>query len=153
MGVFDFVSAPVADFAKNILNRFWPEKMDEADRIRAEHELTQLLQERENRLVSAQRDIIVAELQQSDRYTKRARPTIMYAGLFFVLLNYVVVPIVNRVFEWWLIAEGRPILDVYALSPMALPENFWWVWGGVCGLYVLGRSAEKGGRLFGGSKS
>jgi hypothetical protein len=126
--------------------------MDASERAAAELELTKILEAREAELVTAQRDIIVAELQQSDNYTKRARPTIMYAGLFFVLLNHVLIPIANRIMEWRMIVADRPVLDLYALKPLELPEDFWWVWGGVCGLYVLGRSAEKGGRLFGRDK-
>jgi hypothetical protein len=30
-----------------------------------------------------------------------------------------------------------------ALPTMALPEDFWLVWGGVCSVWMIGRSAEK----------
>ena len=37
--------------------------------------------------INASKEVIVAELQQSDNFTKRARPTVIYAGLLFILLE------------------------------------------------------------------
>lgn len=74
--------------------------------------------------LSAQKEIIVAELQQGDNYTKRARPTILYAGLLFALWNYVLAP-------------------TFGKSGLVIPVEFWTVWGGVCGVYVWRRSDEK----------
>ncbi len=37
--------------------------------------------------LQARERILVAELNQGDSYTKRARPTVVYAGLSFILFN------------------------------------------------------------------
>jgi len=102
-------------------------------------EMESLLQKRDAELQQTLRTefeskerIMVAELQQDDKYTKRARPTVVYAGLLFTLINYVLVPTFARLF-------GKEI------QPFALPTDFWVAWGGVVGVYAMGRSAEKFG--------
>ncbi len=95
--------------------------------------LQRLLQERDSEVeqtlrstIQAKERIMVAELQQGDNYTKRARPTIVYGGLLLVLVG-AVAKILGM------------SLDVNAL----VPDEFWIVWGGVCGVWIIGRSAEK----------
>jgi hypothetical protein len=78
--------------------------------------------------LEAKERILVAELQQGDNYTKRARPSIVYAGLLFVLG-----PMVAKIL-------GQPI-DIDSL----VPAEFWYAWGGVTGTWVVGRSMEKRG--------
>lgn len=124
---------PVADFAKGVMDRIWPTKMSEEEKTAATLQLQTMLQERENQVVEAQRSIIVAEMEQGDTYTKRARPTVVYAGLLFIFLVHVVIPFAEA-----LGAEGLP-------KDLALPSEFWWAWSGVCGIWMIGRSAEKHG--------
>ncbi len=80
--------------------------------------------------LDARKQVLVAELQHGDAYTKRARPTIIYVGLAVIVLNYVVLP--------WLTRLGGP-----GLPPIDLPDAFWYAWSGVAGAYALGRSYEK----------
>ena len=80
------------------------------------------------RELEAKERILIAELQQSDGYTKRARPSIVYAGL--------------------LIALGSAVAKMLGsdIDPAQLvPVEFWWAWGGVTGTWVVGRSMEKRG--------
>jgi hypothetical protein len=77
-------------------------------------------------------EIIKAEMNQSDNYTKRARPTIVYAGLLFVFISYVLIPAIAYI-------SGSE------LPGIILPDQFWWAWGTVVGVYGVGRSAEKMG--------
>ena len=81
-----------------------------------------------------QRDVIRAELEQDDRYTKRARPTLVYAGLVALFLNHIVLP-------WSAHFTGAtvPAID--------LPAEFWWGWTGVVGAWAVGRSVEKKARI------
>lgn len=122
----------VADLAKGIMDRFSPPDMTPEEKAQKQIELQQLLDERESRLISAQKAVMVAEMNQNDPYTKRARPTLVYAGLVFIFLVHVVFPILA-----WFGAEEAPSLS--------LPAEFWWAWSGVCGVWILGRSAEKRG--------
>ncbi|QIA08825.1 holin family protein [Draconibacterium halophilum] len=85
--------------------------------------------------LSARTEIIKAELAQGDKYTKRARPTIIYVGLIFIFLVHVVLPF---------IAFFTKNLE-YDANKMILPEAFWWAWGAVVGIYGTGRTFEKFG--------
>jgi len=123
----------VADFAKGLVNRFFPPSMTDAEKAQAQVKLQEVLDKRESALVDAQKSIMVAEMQQADNYTKRARPTLVYAGLFFIFLVHVALP---------MIAFFSPDTSGPELS---LPQEFWWAWSGVCGVWVIGRSAEKRG--------
>jgi hypothetical protein len=84
--------------------------------------------------IEAKASIIKAELEQGDTYTKRARPTIVYVGLGAMLINYVACP--------WLAYFSKGAAN---LPQILIPGDFWTVWGGVCGAYVIGRTVEKSG--------
>ena len=120
----------VATFAKTIVERIWPPKMSEEEKAKATLQLQEILQERETALLEAQKSIIVTELQQGDNYTKRARPTIVYSGLAFIFLVHVFLPVVAFL-------TNKPV------PQLTLPSEFWWAWSGVCGVWILGRTAEK----------
>lgn len=122
----------VADLAKTAIERFFPPKMTDAEKAQAELGLQQMLQERETGLIDATKSVIVAEMQQGDSYTKRARPTIVYSGLVFIFLVHVVLPSIA-------FFKGT------SMPTLSLPEQFWWAWGGVCSVWIIGRSAERRG--------
>lgn len=82
--------------------------------------------------LQAKERIIVAEMNQGDTYTKRARPTVVYAGLAIIAFNYCLVPAVQS-------------LGGGTLQPFTLPVEFWMAWGGCVGIWTIGRSAEKRG--------
>ena len=122
----------VADFAGTLVKRFFPPKMTDAEKAQAQVQIQEMVEKRVASLVDAQKSIIVSEMQQADNYTKRARPTLVYAGLFFIFLVHVLFPIAA-------FFTSKPMPTV------SLPAEFWWAWSGVCGVWVLGRSAEKRG--------
>jgi hypothetical protein len=66
--------------------------------------------------------IIQAEMAQGDTYTKRARPTVVYAGLILFA--------VQVVSQFW----GVEI---------QVPPDFTYAWAGVVGVWMIGRSYEK----------
>ncbi|MCG2750382.1 MAG: holin family protein [Desulfobacteraceae bacterium] len=94
-------------------------------------------------MVQAKASIMTAEMNQEDKYTKRGRPTIIYAGLSFIGLVHVVFPILAWVA---LTFKGGPV----ALPSITLPDEFWMAWGGAVSIYILGRSSEKVGGEVGG---
>jgi len=144
MPLLDFLK-PATELAGNLLDRFWPEKLDEKERAAKVLEIAQMIESRDDTLIKAQRDVIVAELEQGDAFTKRARPWIVYAGLIMIAVNHVLIPFVNRIVEW--VALGRDVDPaIFAqLSPVDLPAEFWTAWAGVVGIYAIGRTAEKRG--------
>lgn len=107
-------------------------------------ELEQIVAEREKQIhetyraeMSLSKDIIEAELKQSNCYTKSARPTIIYVGLLLVLLEVFGV----RLIILDCINAKISIID----SSTEILTSFFYVWGGVVGVYAAGRSVEKRG--------
>ncbi|MFH1953152.1 MAG: holin family protein [Pseudomonadota bacterium] len=123
----------IADLAKGIMDKIWPPGADPNKRMEAELELQKIMEARENSVIEAQKSIIVAELQQADNYTKRARPTIVYAGLGFIFMIHVFFPLF-AFFSDKAIPEG-----------LTLPAEFWWAWTGAVGIWMVGRTMEKRG--------
>lgn len=133
----------VADFAKSVVDRIFPPAADPNEKLRAEAHLQQMLEDRENTVVEAKAAVMTAEMNQDDAYTKRGRPTIIYAGLVFIGLVHVVFPMI----AWtWQMAKGTEIV----MPALSLPGEFWAAWGGAVSIYILGRSAEKSGGEMGG---
>ncbi|MBT9175476.1 MAG: hypothetical protein DDT22_01155 [candidate division WS2 bacterium] len=91
--------------------------------------------------MQAKRDIVVAELEQSDTFTKRARPSVVYVGLGAIVFNYCFIPFFK--FVTGMIAQFWGVTITIAPEPFDLPSEFWWAWGGVLSVYVIGRSTEK----------
>jgi hypothetical protein len=109
------------------------------EKMAAQLELETLLQKRDSEVeqtirseLKAKESIIVAELQQGDNYTKRARPTVVYVGLGAILFNYCLVPLIQT-------------LASVEVTPFNLPTEFWAAWGGIVATWSVGRSAEKRG--------
>ena len=124
------------DFAGSLLDRFFPKKMDESDRLAMQAQLSQAIDQRDVDRDAQKRDILVAEMGQDDAFTKRARPAVVYMGLVFIGLVHVVFPILFYL-------AGLFKAAVPELPAICLPQEFWWAWSGICSVWVLGRSAEK----------
>ena len=82
--------------------------------------------------LAAKERVLVAELQQGDNFTKRARPAVVYTGLAYIGINYVVSPLVAAI-------------GGYEMATMELPTQFWAAWGGIVATWCIGRSFEKAG--------
>ncbi len=129
----------VADFAKSLVDRFLPKSMTAAEKAEKQIQLQAVLERRENTVVEAKKSIMIAEVQQGDNFTKRARPSIVYFGLFAIGLVHVIFPIV----AWIVLATtGETATQMPKIS---LPPQFWATWGGVCSIWIIGRSVEKKG--------
>jgi hypothetical protein len=129
----------VAELAKGLVDRFLPPAATETERMAAQLQVQEQLERRESAVLDAQKGIIVAEMQQSDTFTKRARPAIVYFGLAAIGLVHVLLPM----FAWFvLVLNGKP-MD--SMPQIVLPGEFWATWGGVCSIWVIGRTMEKRG--------
>ena len=71
---------------------------------------------------------IRAEQTSGDKFTERARPSVVWAGIGFIGWNYCLVPTFG--IHWH-------------LTSLNLPDAFWWTWGTVVTGYVFNRTAEK----------
>jgi len=122
-------------------------------------ELKQIITQRESNIEKTIRSnleekerIIVAELQQGDKFTKRARPTVVYFGLVMIALNYFLLPAAL------LISGNSDKLETCTIKTSAdkviekscvketlfpLPIEFWMAWGGIVATWAVGRSYEK----------
>lgn len=126
----------LAENVANIVDRF---KLTQDEKAAFELEMEKLLQQAGSELeqtmraeLQAKERILVAELNQGDNYTKRARPTVVYFGLGLILFNYSISPIVQGV-------TGTPFF------PMPLPAEFWYAWGGIVATWSVGRTMERRG--------
>ena len=122
----------LADLASTVVNKFFPNKISEAERNKAELEMQKLFQDYETQILDAKKNILVAELNQSDNYTKRARPSVVYMGLIFIAIVYIIFPIATFITK-----NEMPKLE--------LPQEFWFAWGSVVSVWSIGRSYEKSG--------
>lgn len=101
----------------------------EAEKVVTER--MKLLEASAQETVSARMQVIVAELQHGDEYTKRTRPMIARWGLYVIIWNCAVAPTLGGLFE------------AVDLGTIDLPTGFWAAWGGIVGTYAVGRSFEK----------
>jgi len=104
-------------------------------------EMETLIQKRDSEIektlrveIGAQERVMIAELEQDDKFTKRMRPTLGYSGMAIIFLNHIFIPMLGDIL-------GR------TLGNYPVPDVFWAVWGGALGIYVWGRSREKRNRV------
>jgi hypothetical protein len=141
LGLLDLGIGSIADLAKTCIEKWGPQ--DPAEKAQATLEMQRVLQERENAVVNAQKEIIVSEMSQGDAYTKRTRPTVVYTGLVFILLVHVVFPLAKASIILLRDTPPEAILALNQASQISLPDQFWWAWTGLCGIWMIGRSREK----------
>ncbi|MDY6828273.1 MAG: 3TM-type holin [Pseudomonadota bacterium] len=122
-------------------------------------ELQRALMQRESEIeqtirknLEAKERILVAELQQGDTYTKRARPTVVYFGLVMIALNYFVLPALLLVSgnsdklvncTTTMVPNAQTVTSCERETLFPLPQEFWVAWGGIVATWAVGRSFEK----------
>lgn len=156
---FSGSGANIIDSVADAVDRFTLSKEEkeklkqELLRIKEEHEQNQrnflvrmeeMAQQREKEVeetfrmeLDAKKSILMAELNQDDLYTKRARPTVVYVGLIFILLELLGL---RHIIMNYLHIDAGIIANSDQIFKMFLG-----VWGSVLGVYSIGRSVEKRG--------
>jgi hypothetical protein len=121
---------PLVNSVGNVVDQF---HLSGGEKQQFKLQMESLLQQRDAEVeetirteLGAKERVLVAELTQGDSYTKRARPTVVYAGLVFIFVNYTIAPLLG-------------------LGALELPAEFWVAWGGIVATWSIGRSAEKRG--------
>ena len=133
MSIFNFLSSAITPITNLIDNL----STSDEERLQAKNKLEQIknklavdMQSFQEKEIEAKAKVMIAELNQDDNYTKRARPTVLYAGIIIMLINNVILP-------WISYFKGLQI------PPINLPSEFWLAWGGIASVYSFGRSKEK----------
>lgn len=131
--------APVADLAKSLIERIFPDKEKQAtERASAELAMFQLMQEGKLKEMSTQMSAILAEAQSPDPWTSRARPSFMYVIYVMILAS---IPM-------GILAAFKPDLAIAIATGMkawlaAIPSELWTLFGvGYTG-YAVVRGVEK----------
>lgn len=131
-----FNGGKVLEGAKALISEF---HLAPDEKLKFELEMQKLLAQRETELeqtvrqeLSSREKIITAEMQSGDRFTRWARPAIVWAGLSFIFLTNVLLP------SYAFIAE-KPFPD------LKLDSNFWDAWTIAVSVWAGGRSLEKMG--------
>jgi len=133
MSLLNFISDAVSPLANMVdkLSTSDDERLQARNKLEAiKNKLAVDMQSFQEREIEAKAKVMIAELNQDDNYTKRARPTVLYAGIIIMLINNVVLP-------WISYFKG---LQIPAIN---LPSEFWLAWGGIASVYSFGRSKEK----------
>lgn len=137
--IFSGSLTSVIDSVGGVIDKFSLSKEEKQEfKLEMQSRLMQMEKELEETYraeLESRSDIIKSEMAQGDRFTKRARPAIIYSGLIFIFIVHVLVPVIAYI-------AGTPGDQ---LPEINLPEEFWWAWATVVGVYGAGRSAEKMG--------
>jgi hypothetical protein len=151
MGLASLLGEGLGSFAEKIggvVDRFVHSKDEKAQFML---EMEKLLQQRDSEIektIQKELDtaarVIEAEMNQDDKYTKRTRPTIVYAGLAMFILNSVVLPKLAVLAAFMSDPTSQAII-IEALQPVAIDPTFILSWGGVVAIYAGGRTLEKRG--------
>ena len=150
--ISDFIGGSAANVISEVGKIVDQFHMSDSEKNQFKIEMEALLQKRDSEVeetvrttIEAKERVLVAELNQGDNFTKRARPTVVYAGLAFIFLNYCIIPSVQYL-------SGKPPLhcerdasECSVASGITLPQEFWWAWAGIVGTWSIGRSFEKAG--------
>lgn len=129
-----FIGDAIAGLS-NIAGKFIEDK-DKLNQFEAE--LSSKMMDLNSKLVSYQRDIIVAETKSKSFLAANWRPIMMLSFVGIIINNYMVSPYLQLL--------GIPFVV------MEIPEDMWTLLHlGVTG-YIVGRSAEKGIKHFKGNE-
>jgi hypothetical protein len=110
-----------------VLNKFLPDPNQQAQ---IQVELTKALTERQDELLGAMKDVMVADVAQDDKYTKRARPSVVYWSMAFSTFVAIM----------GVFGHAQSMID--ALKQ--IPPDLWTLMTVGIGAFGVSRSVEKG---------
>ena len=79
--------------------------------------------------------VVERELEDGDLFTKRARPSIIYIGLFVILTEIFGI-------RFWMLT-WMDATEIVLKQSNAMLEYFLFTWGGLVTIYIGGRTYEK----------
>jgi len=104
--------------------------------IKGNPELEKKLADLELEEANNVRELFKAEVQQEDKFVKRARPALLWLVAGIITMNFVLLPLANTIAGYF---GYIPI----TLTFPALPEPVYWLIGSIFGFYTGGRTYEK----------
>jgi hypothetical protein len=113
------------------------EKQAEIEKARFSRQRDEELERTIRTELDAKKSVIVAELNQGDKYTKRARPTVVYIGLVFILMELLGLRLI--------LLNKMGVSENIIITSNDVFAYFMFAWAGVIGAYSIGRSVEKSG--------
>jgi len=139
MSIFSILGGPIKSLVDSIggiidnVHTSEEEKLEAKAKLKAlETEATAQVLSHAESLFKTKGSVLIAELQQGDAYTKRARPTVVYGGLLILAVNHIILP-------WIAFFAGMEIPKI------EIPAVFWGGWSGIVMTWSIGRSFEKRG--------
>ena len=141
MGLLDFLGGGIIGQVGKVIDGL---HTSQEEKDAAKLAMEELLQQRDSEIeetirteLGAKERVLVAEMQQGDPYTKRARPSIVYVGLAMMIINFSLIPLVTSI--------ANIFGASFEVAIKNFPEEFWWAWSGVVGTWSIGRSLERRG--------
>lgn len=139
--IFESLIKPALDSVTAVISQFHmsPEEKAQAQQAIADAsaKAQQASADYDVQLNSIAGQNIRTETGSSDKFTSRARPSVIWMGTLLIFWNYGLVPVVGAAWK---------------LGPANLPDAFWWAWTTVVTGYVFNRSLEKISALPGDSQ-
>lgn len=118
---------PIIQAILGVINKIIPDPQQQAQ---IQMELTKALLDKDSQVLSAMKDVMVADAQQDDKYTKRARPSVVYWSMAMVTIVGVA----------GLFGEAQPIISAL----QAVPSDLYNLMTVGIGAFGLSRGVEKG---------
>lgn len=129
---FDPISAAL-QIGDSIIKRIWP---DPSEQAKAKLEMLRLYESGELQAMVSAAGIVKSEAESEHWLTANWRPLTMITFVFIIANNYIVAPYAGAIF------------GAHASVSLPIPPDLWQLLKIGLGGYVVGRSAEKGIRLW-----
>ena len=85
-------------------------------------------------------------MEAEEKYTKRARPTVVYGGMLLIFLNWLVeVGLKYTATLQFNTLTDSQLEQLTTLTQINLPPEFYITWASITSVYAVGRSVEKRG--------
>lgn len=122
MSVLSLLLPAIIEILKRVIPD--PDKIAEAQRS-----IEELLIQNQGKVFEAMQAVMVADSSSGDKFTSRARPTIVYWSVIMITL----------ICSLGIFGAAGPVLDALNM----VPESLWNLMTYGIGAYVLGRTGEK----------
>ena len=100
------------------------------ERMELKLKMTEILEKYDAQQKESVAKIVASEMASGDKYVSRARPSLLYFFIFFISVNWVLIPLLS-------------FFGVAKIPEIRLPNEIWQVFMVFFSIYAVGRSTEK----------